>query len=359
MKQTFWRPTQAYINLSALRHNLTVARSLTQAKLVAVVKANGYGHGLNEAASALKETDAFAVATLDEALSVRAVIPTQDILVLQGFYDSSQLNLFNEQRLIPVVHSSEQLEMLHSSNAPLRIVLEYNSGMNRLGLSHDQLHKAIASIQAHPHQQIFFIMTHFRSANRQDPHQTYEQLKDFRAAMAGITLPSSLCNSAALLNFPEARADYDRPGLMLYGASPLDARPAADIGLKPVMTLASRLIAVHQLKEGDEVGYEGIWRAPRDCRVGTIPLGYGDGYPRIVHNDPIPVLVKGSSCVLSGRVSMDLLSVDLSNCEDAKVGDEVIFWGEGLPLDEVAQATGRLAYDLLAGLTARLPRIYE
>lgn len=354
-----WRPTEARISLKALRHNLAIARSLTSHKLIAVVKANGYGHGLKEVALALEDADAFAVATLEEAVSLRSVIPAKDIIVLQGFYDKTEPSYFAAHNLIAVIHSPDQLAMLSTSDLALRLVLEYNSGMNRLGLTKKELHEAIGVLKARPQWQLVFAMTHFHSANQVDTASSLRQLEDFDDALRGFDLPRSLCNSAALINLPAARADYDRPGLMLYGASPLDTRPANAIGLKPAMTLVSRLVAIHRLKAGDRVGYEGVWSASGDCRVGTVPLGYGDGYPRIGHRAQVPVLVNGCKCNLSGRVSMDLLSVDLSYCENARVGDEVILWGEGLAVEEVATAVGRIAYDLLAGLTARLRRVYH
>ncbi len=355
------RPTEAQINLSSLRHNLELARSLSSGKLIAVIKANAYGHGIKEVAQALGDADALAVATLEEAILLRSVIRAKDILVLQGFYHSSELSELVAHRLIAVVHSPEQLAMLGASQLPLRLILEYNSGMNRLGLTKAQLHSAIDDFKNRPWQ-LVFVMTHFHSANQPDTTPSLKQLDDFNSALRGFELPRSLCNSAALINLPSALSDYDRPGLMLYGASPLDERSARTIGLKPVMTLKSRLIAIHQLKAGDRVGYEGTWSASSDCRVGTVPLGYGDGYPRLgLVGDGVPVLVNGYRCSLSGRVSMDLLSVDLSHCPSAQVGDEVILWGEGmraLPVEEVAAATNRIAYDLLAGLTARLRRSY-
>lgn len=349
------RPTEAQINLSNLKHNLEVARSLSSGKLIAVIKANAYGHGVKEVTHALEDADAFAVATLEEAVLLRSVVEERDIVVLQGFYHSSELSEFAAHRLIAVVHSPEQLAILKASELPLRLVLEYNSGMNRLGLTKAQLHSAIDDFKTRPWQ-LVFVMTHFHSANQRDATASLRQLGDFNSVLRGLDVSRSLCNSAALIDLPPARSDYNRPGLMLYGASPLDARSASTIGLKPVMTLKSRLIAIHQLKAGDRVGYEGTWSASSDCQVGTIPLGYGDGYPRISHGGS--VLVNGHRCSLSGRVSMDLLSVDLSHCPNVRVGDEVILWGEGLPIEEVAVATDHIAYDLLASLTSRLRRVY-
>lgn len=354
-------PTRAIIHLNALKKNLARAQAASSGKIIAVIKANAYGHGMLPVAAALEQADAFAVATLDEALILRAAYLHAEIIIIQGFYHISEIEVLSRYRLIPVIHSPKLLAQLLESSAAagLRVVLEHNSGMNRAGLSGEDFKAAVARIEAQRKLEIVFVMTHFRSANREDPRHSEVQVAVFKEVIAGIHYRTSLCNSAALLGFPAAHADYERPGLMLYGASPLDNKTAAELGLTSVMSVTSRLIAVHQLQTGDEVGYEGVWRAKSACRIGLVPVGYGDGYPWISQRVEVPVLVRGRRCTLAGRVSMDTLSVDLTNCPQAQVGDEVILWGKDLPVDEVAQATGQLVYDLLTGITLRVPRIYH
>ena len=352
-------PTHAVIHLDALRKNLARAQAASKGKIIAVVKANAYGHGLIPTAAALKAADAYAVASLDEGLLLRSAQTAAAIIILQGFYHKDEIPLLQEHRLLPVVHHPELLAYLleASPQTDFPLVLEHNSGMHRAGLATDELQQAVKTVEAHSHLRIAFLMTHFRSANREDLSHTQEQLLRFEKTTAAMNYRRSLCNSAALLGFPPAHADYERAGLMLYGASPLDNRVAQNLGLSPAMTLKSRLVAVHRLQAGDEVGYEGLWRAQSSCRVGLIPIGYGDGYP--CTSNAVPVLIKGQRCELIGRVSMDLISVNLTNCPAARLGDDVTLWGAGLPVDEIAAATKRLNYDLLAGITARVPRIYD
>ncbi len=380
------RKTQITVSRDALAHNLGVARKLSgHGKIFAVIKSNAYGHGLTEAARALAAADGYAVALTEEAVTLRQELETdlktgietdletgketgKDILVLQGPADREEAEAARQFNLTCVIHRVGQAdyaaEFANDPAGPLRVWLKINTGMNRMGADPAE----VPSVLNKPGIRVLAMMTHFAAANRRDKHSAHRQLARFDAAVAGLQLPKSpaksLANSAALLALPESRADFNRPGLMLYGASPLDDVSAASLKLKPAMTLAGELISVRRVRRGDKVGYDEAWTAPGDRYVGLVSLGYGDGYPRTQGATAarVPVLVNGRMCYLAGRVSMDLVSIDLGPAEagaPARVGDRVIFWGEGLPAEKVAAAVGRSPYDLFAGLTGRLRRNYS
>jgi alanine racemase len=321
---------------------------------MAVIKANAYGHGLMRAARALRDADGMAVLDVDAALHLRAEGYGQPILLLEGFFDLPELPVMAQHRLAAVVHCTEQLRMLEALplSAPVDVFLKLNTGMNRLGLAAAELRPALARLQGSRNVGAITLMTHFACAD--DERGIAWQLDRFEAVTAGLKLPVSLANSATLLRYPHAARDWVRAGIMLYGASPIADESAAQLGLEPAMTLESRIIAVHALSEGERVGYGAAFSAPAAMRIGVAACGYADGYPRHAGNGT-PVLVAGRRTRTLGRVSMDMLCVDLTDLPEAGVGSPVVLWGEGLPVEEVAAAAGTISYELLCALAPRVP----
>jgi alanine racemase len=349
------RPIQARIRASALRNNLAVARRhAPDARLMAVIKANAYGHGLMRAARALQDADGLAVLDLDAALRLRAEGYGRRILLLEGFFDLPELPVMAQHHLATVVHCAEQLRMLEALplSTPVDVFLKLNTGMNRLGLAAAELRPGLARLQASRNVGEITLMTHFACAD--EDRGIAWQLDRFEAVTAGLGLPVSLANSATLLRYPHAARDWVRAGIMLYGASPFGGESAAGLGLEPVMTLESRLIAVHVLSHGDAVGYGVEFRAPGPMRIGAVACGYADGYPRHAATGT-PILVGGRRTRTLGRVSMDMLCVDLTDLPEAGVGSPVVLWGDGLPVEEVAAAAGTISYELLCALASRVP----
>jgi len=349
------RPIWATIRLSALRGNLDIARRVApHARPLAVIKANAYGHGLLRAAAAMRDAAGFAVLDLDDAVSLRDAGHKQRILMLEGFFDPSDLPTFSEQALSAVVHSVEQIAMLERAHLTSRIdvFLKINTGMNRLGFAAHYARSALERLQACGNAGEITLMTHF--ANAEDPRGIEWQLEIFRRAKAGIDLPVSIANSATLLRYPETTRGWSRPGVMLYGASPFPEYSAAELGLTPAMTLTSRIIAVQKLEPGEAVGYGGVFTAAQPMRIGVVACGYADGYPRHAGSGT-PVLVDGQRTRTVGRVSMDMLCVDLTDLAEAQVGSQVVLWGEGIPVEEVAAAAGTISYELLCALGQRVP----
>lgn len=351
------RPIRATFDLSAFARNLAVARGRASgARIWAVVKASAYGHGLLRAARALDAADGFALLDLDEAVRLRGAGVRKPILLLEGFFAAADLETIAAHSLSVVVHSQEQIAMLESAPlaAPLPVHLKLDTGMNRLGLAPGEARAAVARLQATASVGPITLMTHFADAD--GPAGVDEQVARFDSATNGLSLPRSLANSAALLRYPQARGDWVRPGIMLYGCSPFADEPAQALGLEPVMTLAAELIAVRRLARGDRVGYGGTFVADRAMRIGVVACGYADGYPRHAPTGT-PILVAGRRTRTVGRVSMDMLTVDLEGIPEAAVGTPVTLWGEGLSCDEVAAAAGTVSYELLCGLAARVPQV--
>jgi alanine racemase len=350
------RPIRATISASALAHNLTVARRHAgHAKVWAVIKANAYGHGLERAAHAFDAADGYAVLDFQEAARLRVAGVTKPILMLEGFFKPVDLPLLHKYSLTPVIHNPEQVEML--KRTPLAgevdVYLKANSGMNRLGFGVDGLRPAYNALRMHAQVRNITLMTHF--ADAEGPGGIKAQLDWFneltRPFEAGAT---SLANSGALMRFPEARGDWVRPGIMLYGCSPFADRSAESLDLRPAMTLTSEIIATQHLQPGERVGYGFTYEAVGEMTIGIVACGYADGYPRHAPSGT-PVLVNGKRARIVGRVSMDMLSVDISDLPEAYIGTPVTLWGEGLSADEVAAACGTLSYELLVKLTARVP----
>jgi alanine racemase len=356
------RPIRATISAAALAHNLGVARAHAgSARIWAVLKANAYGHGLLRAAQALAQADGFAILDFVDALKLRNAGIDKPILMLEGFFKAEDVEMLERYRLTPVIHSMEQVETLEKSGftGKLDVYLKVNSGMNRLGFTVDNLRLAWNALQARFGAESITLMTHFADADGDGgvaaQLQWFNELTQPLLTTDGV--PRSLANSAALLRFPEeTRADWVRPGIMLYGCSPFGFKSAEDIGLKPVMTLASEIIGVQHLQAGEHVGYGQTYQAAQEMTIGTVACGYADGYPRHAPTGT-PVLVAGQRTRTVGRVSMDLICVDISDIPEAYIGTPVTLWGEGLSCDEVAQAAGTVSYELLCALAPRVPVI--
>jgi alanine racemase len=349
------RPIRATIRLSALANNLARARERAPAaKVMVVIKANAYGHGLLRVARALRTADGFAVVDLQDAVQLREAGFEQRILLLEGFFDLGDLSWMAQHRLTAVMHSVDQLEMLETVSlaSPVDLFVKLNTGMNRLGFAPAVLNSVLERLRHCHNAGDITLMTHFACAD--DARGIASQLARFETAVAGIDLPVSLANSAALLRYLESARGWVRPGIMLYGASPFADQSATSLNLQPVMTLTSKLLTVRQLQVGDTVGYGATFRADASIRMGVVACGYADGYPRHA-NTGTPVLVAGTRTRILGRVSMDMLCVDLTSLPNVGVGAPVILWGQGLPVDEVATAAGTVSYELLCALALRVP----
>jgi alanine racemase len=350
------RPIRASISSAALAHNLTIARQHAgAAKIWAVVKANAYGHGLLRAAQAMRGADGFAMLDFPDALGLREAGIDKPILMLEGYFKPEDIVLLQKYRLTPVIHSIEQIEMLEKSDisGPLDVYLKVNSGMNRLGFAVDNVRLAWNALQGNSRVASVTLMTHFADADGDSGIAA--QLQWFNELTQSFDAPRSLANSAALLRFAdETRADWVRPGIMLYGCSPFTFKTAEEIGLMPAMTLAAEIIGVQHLQPGERVGYGMGYEAAQEMTIGVVACGYADGYPRHAPSGT-PVLVAGQRTGTVGRVSMDMLCVDISDIPEAYVGTPVTLWGEGLPCDEVAQSAGTVSYELLCALAPRVP----
>ncbi|MDO8207280.1 MAG: alanine racemase [Gallionella sp.] len=348
------RPIQAYIDQNALQNNLSVARRSTSSRIMAVIKANGYGHGLLRVAEALAGADGFALLDIPDAIRLREAGYRQTILLLEGFFEASDLELVAEYQLTCVIHSEWQIALLdaYPKRAALDVWLKVNSGMHRLGFAPDQVAVAMEQLRRHAAVREITVMSHFAFAD--ETRGVSDQLALINDIAAQYRVARSYANSAALLRYPATHVDWVRPGIMLYGASPFADTTAQSVGLKPVMTLSSRIIATQDLRAGDEVGYAGQFRADRAMRIGIVACGYADGYPRHAPNGT-PVLVDGSASTLLGRVSMDMLCVDLTAIPQACAGSLVTLWGAGLPIEQVAAAAGTISYELMCALAARVP----
>lgn len=353
-------PARATINLQALRHNYRRAAELVpRAEVMPVIKARAYGHGMIEVARALDEARQFAVATLDEALLLRSQGLTKKILVLQGVHTTEQLLTAVHENISIVVHQPHQLEMLESIELAkaIDIWLKLDTGMHRLGFDVSEFESIFERCQKIPNKLNVYILSHFANADDSDDPLNVQQLEQFLQSTDHFQAQRSIANSAAICGPLDCQLDWVRPGIMLYGVNPLNTGSASDLSLKPVMTLRSNLIAIQNRKAGDRIGYGGAWTCPEDMPIGVISIGYGDGYPRHAPAGT-PVLVQGKRVSLIGRVSMDMICVDLRPCPDAVVGDEAILWGDGLPVEEIAQSSTTIAYELLCRLTSRVQFIY-
>ena len=353
------RPAHALIDLNALRHNYLLAKSLSGQRALAVIKANAYGHGAVQCAAALAEiADGFAVACIEEALELRAPGVSKPILLLEGWFEADELPLLVEHDLRAVVHHEEQLQQLEQAQlaAPLHIWLKLDTGMHRVGFSPVEYADIWRRLERSSKVASLTKMTHFSRADEPDTGRTEEQLKVFAEATEGLDGPASLCNSPGVLAWPAAHNDWLRPGIMLYGATPFNFAQAQAEQLQPVMQLESRIIAVRDLPAGEPIGYGSRFVTQRPTRVGVVAMGYADGYPRHA-KDGTPVLVGGQRSRLIGRVSMDMLTVDLTDLPNSGLGSPVRPWGNGLNASEVAAWADSIPYQLFCNLN-RVPRGY-
>lgn len=351
------RPARVTVDLAALRHNFSRVQQLTSgSRIVAVVKADAYGHGIVRVAKALVDADAFGVACLEEAEQLREAVIRQRILLLEGPYSVEELSRIAELQLDIVVHHQSQIEMLEQADFPgaLRVWLKIDSGMHRLGFEAGDVSEVMSRLQSLANVDgDIILMTHLATANEPANSMSEKQLDTFSQARQGIVAESSIANSAAIISCPQSHGDWVRPGLMLYGVSPLEDSQAADHDLKPVMSLQSQLISVKTLQKGESVGYGASWRCPSDTVIGIVAAGYGDGFPRHARSGT-PTLVNGKRASIIGNASMDMLTVDLSAQPDAAVGDPVELWGSQLAIEEVAMYATTIPYELLCGVHKRL-----
>jgi alanine racemase len=349
--------TYVELNLDAVQHNLTVVRSYSpHAKIMAVIKANGYGHGLLHIAKAAKQADGFGVARLAEAIRLRQAGFKQRIVLLEGFGCEEELQATAHYQLETVIHCFEQITLLEhlQDQEKITVWLKLDSGMNRLGFKTAEFNEAYQRLISCPHvnPEINFI-THLANADNKHDPKTSAQIQLFNETVGEFKGERSIANSAGLLAWRDSLTDWVRPGLMLYGISPFPEQTGTQLGLKPVMSLHSRLIAVKQINPGESVGYSGTWVCDKPTRLGVIAVGYGDGYSRHAKIGT-PVLVNGKRVPLIGRVSMDMITVDLNSQPDAKMADEVILWGDGLPVEEIALWADTIPYTLVCGITQRV-----
>lgn len=349
--------TQAVINLSACRHNLSIAKQVApDSKNIAVIKANSYGHGMVKIAQALNDADGFAVARIEEGIELREAGITIPILLLEGFTSASELTLVQKYNLDSVIHTESQVHLLEQAKSEaIAVVVKVDSGMHRLGFNPKELKNISQCLEkcTSINQPIKY-MTHFSNADDKHDDKTLKQIEVFFQSVEGLSVSEiSLANSAGILGWPQSHASWNRPGIMLYGVSPFINGTASAHGLKPVMTLSSKIISVKKVKKGEAIGYGGTYICDKDKTVGIVAIGYGDGYPRHAKTGT-PVLVNGKRCSLLGRVSMDMICVDLSEQAEAKINNPVVLWGDGLAVEEVAEYADTIAYELLCGVTSRV-----
>lgn len=351
------RPSRVVINKQALIHNLKRVHEIApSSKVMAVIKADAYGHGIVRVAQTLKDADAFGVACMEEAEELRKADITHSIVLLEGQHKAIDLKRIAELQLDVVIHHENQVESLEQANLnqSIQVWLKIDTGMHRLGVPLDRANELLKRLENCPNvKRPLRLMTHFAAANEIDNPLTQKQMESFDQFCKELDYAKTLANSAAVINFAETHAEWIRPGLMLYGVSPMKESIASAYGLKPVMTLESEIISIQNLRKDDPVGYGATWRCPEDMPVGVVAAGYGDGFPRHAKSGT-PILVNDVRCSLIGRASMDMLTVDLRNQPNAKIGDRVVLWGESLPIEEVAQHADTIPYQLLCGVHKRL-----
>lgn len=368
------RGTSAVVDLAALQHNFRVIKGrVGQAKVMTVVKADAYGHGIERVAAALPDSDGFGVAIIEEAVQLRDAGIQQPVILLEGVTCAGDLVEAAALQLDVVVHTQEQLAYFHEAKlpTPVRVWLKFNTGMHRLGIEPSQLAEFFHALTESEQVSDVVLMSHLACADELDSHHAQSQQQRFAAAIQDLGInpaeqDKSLANSAGVFALPESHYEWVRPGISLYGASPLIGKSAAELGLKPVMELRSTVLATRNVQPGESVGYGATWKATAETPVAIVGIGYGDGYPR--HVAPgTPVLIRGVRCPMVGRVSMDMLAVDVSplykldqeTVEPVALGEQVILWGKGLPVEDIAAAAGTINYELLCQVTGRVKRVYR
>lgn len=350
--------TRARINSAALEFNVRRIQELCRsAGIIAVVKDNAYGHGIRIVSKTLsKYVRGFAVATVDEAVELRDLGEKKPIWIFGGFKDQTELECIIDNRLVPVVHSEYQLDLLRAGNCRPEVVLELDSGMGRLGF-HPATFKCLYE-KAATYSDIQAVMSHFSCAEEAESEITRRQFDCFLCSIPDKSAPRSIANSAGIIGRAEWQLELVRPGLLLYGVSPYSQKHGADHGVIPAMTLESELIAIRSMNQGERIGYGGTWTCPQDMSVGVVSCGYGDGYPRSIPNGA-EVELRGTRAAIVGRISMDSMTVDLRSVPEARVGDKVTLWGPGLPIESVAKQAETIPNQLLVNVMPRVPRIVE
>lgn len=351
------RATCATIHLGALRDNLHRLRELSAGtRIMAVVKADGYGHGLERVARVLGQADAFGVACIADGRRLRAAGIRQRIVVLSGIDEASDIAEMHRLGLESVIHHDSQIDWLAADRdpRPLKVWLKIDSGMHRLGFAPELVGAAQSRLLALPNvDRDIGWMTHLANSDVFGDTQTLAQISCFENLVADLPGARTLSNSAGVLGWPQARGQWARPGGLLYGISLVAGTSGADFGFRPAMTLSSKLVAINRIGKGEPIGYAATWTCPEDVDIGVVQIGYGDGYPRSAAVGT-PVLVNGRQASLVGRVSMDLITIDLRGHGDARVGDPVILWGPDLPVEHIAEHAGTIGYDLVCGMTRRV-----
>lgn len=359
------RQARAVIDLAAIQHNYRLAKAQAPAaRAAAIIKADAYGHGAVQVAKALADdVPAFGVAAIEEAIELREAGITQPILLLEGFFEASELDQIESYGFWSALHTDEQLQALESRLSDPAATLELNvwvkidSGMHRLGYAPERAEEVVARLRRLKGVRDIVLMTHFACSDEPERSMTREQIACFERVASGLDLPVSLSNSAGVMAWPDAHGQWLRPGIMLYGANPFAGSQEVADQLQPAMTLTSEIIAVRDVPAGETVGYGCSYVCEHPRRIGTVAMGYGDGYPRHARSGT-PVIVQGQRTTLAGRVSMDMLTIDLTDIPQAKVGDKVELWGKLLPVSEVATWCDTIPYTLLTCLTRRVKREY-
>ena len=355
------RRAEAVIDNNALRHNLARVRDFAPGcRIYAALKADAYGHGAVQVAHALADADGFALASVDEALQLRwAGIVDKPLMLLSTPLDAQTLAVCGEHRLQPVAFEPAHIQALAQySGPPITVWIKLDTGMHRLGLAPELASSAHAEIAKNDAVALAGWLTHLGCADDVSDPRSQQQMASYDAALEGLPGLRSIANSAGIVAWPESHRDIIRPGIMLYGGSPLLEKTAQELDLQAVMTLRAPLISIRDINAGEAVGYGATWRAARPSRIGVVAIGYGDGYPRHIAPNT-PVLLRGQRLPTVGRVSMDMITVDLSDCRAAAIGDAVTLWGQGLPADEIAKAAGTIAYELFCQVTGRVTFKYQ
>lgn len=352
---------RAEINLDALQHNLACVRQLApRSKVMSVIKADAYGHGVKAIAEALASSDAFAVARLSEGIALRELGIKQPVVLLEGVHSLSEMQTAERYQLAPVIHQKMHMDWLKQCRNLPFCWLMLETGMHRLGLSKSTIFEAVKQLQQQPdYADKIGLMSHFANSDLVGDERNQSQLAVMNELAVQTGLPVCMANSAAVISLPSSHADWVRPGLMLYGISPFADKTGADLDLKPAMQLKSQLIATQMLQAGDEVGYGGEWTATQNCQMGVVSIGYGDGFSRHLSNSG-QVMIRGKVLPVIGRVSMDTICVSLEACPDAQTGDEVLLWGHTeLAVENQALRAGTIPYELTTVLAGRVDREYR
>lgn len=351
------RVREAFIDRSALEHNFKqIKLRAPRSAILAMVKSNAYGHGLERVAKILTEADGFGVACIDEVERLRNTDIRQRIVLMTGFHTTEELLCLHQLDATPVIHNELQISILSESHltSPISVWVKVDIGMGRLGFQPAEMGVIIERLRnLSSRVNILGLLAHFSSADSLSSPATPQQMTLFQELLQTHHLPGSLAHSAGIFGWQASLHDWVRPGITIYGVSPFPDSTGLDLNLKPVMTLKSRLLAVHQLNKGSSVSYGGLFVCPENMPVGVVEMGYGDGYPRHAAMGT-PILIRGKRCPLIGRVCMDMLIVDLRSLPTAQIGDEVILWGKGLPIEEVAKCADTIGYELLCHVSQRV-----